>query len=166
MTAVDYDLKEADKIAKKEIYMRLSDFKNNPETIIPFFGEKTVTQWCEPSFQVFWMPTAQKNHGKLSKTGKSLLYGKLSDILQIYMRFFILLVYLGNIFYYVVNARRKKFNLLFICGITVIGGFLFHMIWEAKALYIMPYMIFSIPCGVIGLTYCFDYTYNFLGEEH
>lgn len=29
--------------------------------------------------------------------------------------------------------------------ITVFGGFLFHMIWEAKGRYILPYFVLMLP---------------------
>lgn len=37
-----------------------------------------------------------------------------------------------------------------ILPVMIIGGFLFSMIWEAKARYILPYYIAMFPMAVIG----------------
>ena len=34
---------------------------------------------------------------------------------------------------------------------TIFGGFLFSMLWEAKARYILPYLIYGLPLAAIGL---------------
>ena len=36
--------------------------------------------------------------------------------------------------------------------ITIIGGFLFHMLWEAKGRYILPYFVMMLPMAAVGLS--------------
>ena len=38
--------------------------------------------------------------------------------------------------------------------IGVIGGFLFHMLWEAKGRYILPYFMLMLPMAAAGLAEC------------
>ena len=35
--------------------------------------------------------------------------------------------------------------------ISIIGGVLFHMLWEAKSRYVLPYFILMIPMAAGGL---------------
>ena len=35
--------------------------------------------------------------------------------------------------------------------VTVFGGFLFHMLWEAKGRYILPYFVMMLPMAAVGL---------------
>ena len=36
--------------------------------------------------------------------------------------------------------------------ITVFGGFLFHMLWEAKGRYILPYFVMMLPMAAVGIS--------------
>ncbi len=152
----EYDFDKADEVAKENIKDRIEDFKEHPGKILPFFNEKVATQWCEPSQQVFWMVSVTDNHGELSKFGKNLLTGKIRENLTHYFRVLLLLILAGNIVFYIRSFKRKDF-FIFVFGVYVIGGFLFHAVWEAKALYILPYLVISAPCGIIGINYFFEY---------
>lgn len=41
--------------------------------------------------------------------------------------------------------------------ITFIGGFVFHIFWEAKGLFAMPYFLLLIPLCVLGYQYWREY---------
>lgn len=46
---------------------------------------------------------------------------------------------------------RKDSNILHhVLAITMLGGFFFSILWEAKARYILPYYITMFPYAVIG----------------
>ena len=45
---------------------------------------------------------------------------------------------------------KRQIQKLF-CLIIIIGGFLFHMFWEGKAQYILPYFIMVIPYSAAGI---------------
>ena len=34
---------------------------------------------------------------------------------------------------------------------AVLGGFLFHTLWEGKSQYILPYFICMLPCAAAGI---------------
>ena len=43
---------------------------------------------------------------------------------------------------------NKEYILL---DLVFLGGFLFHIMWETKSRYIIPYIIILIPISVIGI---------------
>ena len=52
----------------------------------------------------------------------------------------------------VVYQKRKDMSLdLALLLIIFIGGFLFHLLWEAKSRYILPYIIAIIPIASIEI---------------
>lgn len=52
----------------------------------------------------------------------------------------------------VLLQRRKNLSLEIIFLITIfIGGFAFHLLWEAKSRYIIPYIIVLIPIASIKI---------------
>ena len=40
--------------------------------------------------------------------------------------------------------------------LAVLGGFLFHTLWEAKSQYILPYFVCMLPCAAAGLAEALD----------
>lgn len=50
------------------------------------------------------------------------------------------------------RAQGPAAGLSFYMGmIAVLGGFLFHMVWEANSRYIFPYFLLLLPYAALGL---------------
>lgn len=69
-------------------------------------------------------------------------------ILNEYLKIYELAVIMGAIFY-LLHRRLETADCLF--AVVFIGGFLFHIFWEAASQYMLPYFIMLIPYGVLGL---------------
>jgi len=52
--------------------------------------------------------------------------------------------------------RMKRRTVLLILPVTVLGGFLYHMIFEAKSQYIFVYAMYLIPLAALGLAVLSD----------
>lgn len=146
----DYNTEETDKEAKKNIKSRLKEFKNNPKYAINFYWKKIESQWNNPTFQGFWIYNNRKSNVKQKKIVKKILVGdKTNKYICNYLNYFQTAVLVGALIYSTVNFRKIKLNNM-ILVITIIGGFLFHIIWEAKAQYTITYFILLIPYAVMG----------------
>ena len=83
--------------------------------------------------------------------------GKLAAPFIHYCNIYQLLVYGGSLICLLVLRRRPKqggyaAELPFYVGmIAVLGGFLFHMVWEANSRYIFPYFLLLLPYASQGL---------------
>ena len=111
---------------------------------------KITTQWCEPTFQTFWMLQAMDNHAEWSKVAKSIEKGKVNKIIFVIMKLYLIFIWLGNLAYLI--AKRKQLTIWnMLLQVAVLGGFIFHFLWEGKALYIMPYYVISFVAGVQGM---------------
>ena len=63
-----------------------------------------------------------------------------------------LLIY-GSILFLLLYRRKEKRSVeWYILLIGVLGGVLFHELWEAKSRYVLPYFICMIPMAAGGLT--------------
>lgn len=145
-----YDPDRAAQIGKDNIKERVEEFKNDPIMAAKFFGNKTVTQWCEPTFQVFWMSEAKNNHLKQPGITRSVMTGKINIILSSFMKIYLLFIWLGCFVYYTVNRKKMDiWSLIF--AVIIVGGFAFSLFWEAKALYIMPYFVAAMIPGIQGI---------------
>lgn len=148
-TESGYDTKIQAKLAKKEIGSRLEYFMENKEEAVRFFVEKCASQWNNPSFQGFWLIQTRASGNErpgwlrrlLSIDGSHILY-RLLDFLQ-------MLILFGAVLYLILCKKRAAHGFL-LCESIVAGGFLFHLFWEAKCQYTLPYFILFLPISIRG----------------
>ena len=86
-----------------------------------------------------------------SDLGESLYTGRPKQALESFMDCYQLLVY-GSILFLLIYRRKEKRGLeWYTLLIAVIGGVLFHELWEAKSRYVLPYFVMMIPMAAAGL---------------
>ena len=71
------------------------------------------------------------------------------NVLVQYMDTMETIIFFGTLIYIVINFKKIKFKEMFF-AIVFIGGFIFHIIWEAKCQYTITYFILIIPYAVKG----------------
>lgn len=149
-TESGYDRKLADAVCKQEIGSRLQHFISHPAYAIRFFQQKQLSQWNEPLYQGYHFSQNYSDEA-IPQEGTFLAWLEehfmlllgICDKLQ-------LILYLGMLFYFIFAVKKDSDMLQHILPAMIIGGFLFSMIWEAKARYILPYYIAMFPMAAIG----------------
>lgn len=151
----NYD--EANEKSKESIKERIEVFKNNPKYALEFYYKKTVSQWNNPTFQSVWVNQNRKTEVKKNRLVNSILKNnKMGKALVEYMNILQSLILFGVLMYFVLNYKKIQ-TLELIFPIVFIGGFLFHLIWEAKCQYTITYFILLIPYAIVG--------YKIIGEK-
>lgn len=80
---------------------------------------------------------------------------KLIQPLTFYQKAWIMLVCACTIAILLQNRKDISLEVLFLITIFI-GGFAFHIIWEGKSRYIVPYIIALIPVISIGIKFNLD----------
>lgn len=169
------DIYAINKQAKKDLLERLDAFVRHPKYAMSFFVRKTISQWCEPTFQSLWLqevrnPTAVDNSMYEFMTA----YGHRSfrNAFIYVMNILQSLVYIGS-FFYLVFYKKEKGIFPLIGMLIFIGGFAVHLFWEAKGQYTLPYFFLLLPYGIFGLHYlidtmsaCLEEIFNRLAVHH
>lgn len=137
-------------LAKENIGESIQFFTSNPGEAARFFTRKIASQWNNPTFQCYWItqtrsdsiyPSAWTSFVS-SKTGEALGTGFL-NLLQ-----FVLLA--GAVLYCVFSWKKFEQGPLLMLAMIFVGGFLFHLVWEAKAQYTLSYFVLLIPFAMAG----------------
>lgn len=148
----DCDPVVSDAIAREAITESLQHFQKDPVYAARFYLRKTLSQWNEPTYEALWVN--QFHSGDFSTIVQSIYEGKLYRVLSEYMNLFQLLVF-AAVFAGLLIGRKgeKRWQLteLFL-PMVILGGFLFHTIWEAKSQYIFPYFVCMLPGAAAGLS--------------
>jgi len=140
--------------AKAAIAERLDYFADNPGEAVSFFSEKLRSQWNEPSYDSIWL-----NQVFVSYSEKGGLYKLLCDkgegLTVGFMNQHQQLVFLGMLLG-VLALIKKRDILSCILPLVILGGLMYHLLFEAKSQYALPYFILMMPVAAMGLSAFFE----------
>ncbi len=146
--------------SREAIRARLDYFRQHPAYTAGFYLEKFLSQWTDGSYasrQATYAATANR-HPLVT----SLYEGDLSRIFLTYCNAYQNLLYGGAFFFFLTTQKRKMPLYQYLGLIGVLGGFLFHTIWEANSRYIFVYGLLLLPYGAKGLDILLQYGHTFL----
>lgn len=140
--------------AKQVISQRVGYFASQPAEALRFFSEKLRSQWNEPSYDSIWL-----NQVFLSFSQKGGLYTLCCDkgekltmsLMNQHQQMVMLGMLLG-----VIALFKKRDILSCILPLIILGGFMYHMLFEAKSQYALPYFILMLPVAAYGLAALFE----------
>lgn len=145
------------------IKSRINYFFKNPVEFLSFYAQKIGSTWLNPTFQTIWCslpgtryrwyPDYAHYLGYHEKV-LSMVGGNLYKIEENYFNIYQILIFIFasiGIF----KIARKNINKLklYLLPIIFIGGFLFHIIWETKAIYVIQYYFILLPYTAYGINY-------------
>ena len=145
MDSHDYDPKAADEFAREGIKKSVHKFMTDYGYANDFFYEKNTSQWNEPTCASLWVNLVVGRYndtepGKLCKAFLNTNGGDSHSSLAEYMNICHLFVFMAS-FAGVFVCFKKKDLFCSSLILIVLGAFLYHMIFEGKSQYIMPYYI-------------------------
>lgn len=125
----------------KKVYDRLKFFSTHLDYTFDFYIKKITSMWTENTYSA--IRNSITNDNKITNT--------YIGIITFYQKALLVLSSICSIIFLIKN--RKQLSLEIILLITIfVGGFAFHIIWEAKSRYIIPYIIILIPIASL----CFN----------
>lgn len=155
LEAAGFDEQQADALIHADLQTRLSELMNDPLYAVQFFHAKLTSQWGETTFESLWINKAGKHADGRSAMITALLA---DDTLSRYMDTYANTLYLAYALGLAAIAWRlirnqglmEIYGLLFLI-VAVFGGFLYHLLFEAKSQYLLPYAIMMMPIAAVGL---------------
>ena len=168
----------ANEISREAIAERLEYFGENPDYALSFYTRKFMSQWCDGSYasRQATLATFGGRHPilhSLYEGGYSKYFIEFCNLLQNQ-------VYFGVLWFAVRVCRRRQPGAgrdvetvqdtvgigsspgmqtgtrisglpVYLFFIAVVGGLLFHMIWEANSRYIFTYGLLLLPYAAAGI---------------
>ena len=141
--------------ASADLAARLSQMRADPRMTAAFFRDKLLSQWLEPTYSTMWYGNLCEKTGGLAQAvfaQDGLVRALLEGYMKISQQVFYILAVLGLIG----TLLTKRSVAQLILPLTILGGLLYHMIFEAKSQYIYVYALFMIPLAARGLCMCGD----------
>ena len=147
---------EMEKAAALEMLAaRLREFAADPAGAWAFFREKCLTQWAEPSYDILWYGAVCGKSGRFNGLAHAIFRDSspVRALLTGYMNAFQQAAYVLALIGTCGMIREKRIGAAqLMLPVTILGGFLYHMLFEAKSQYIYPYMLLLLPLAAKGLS--------------
>lgn len=141
----DYDPQAAAEAGKEKLRENLEQIRGNPGRAWQFLLDKTVSQWCDPMYQSVWSGPLE-NCGQETYTDwlRSLYSGEsVERSISGCMKLLCQVIWAMAAMYLILN--RKADTTWELMYLYMIGGLLFHTVWEGKSQYTYPYLYVLIP---------------------
>lgn len=144
----------ADEIARETIQERLHTFSHHPCYAGKFYLRKFVSAWNDPQFDSqIKMEWGSRHVENLNPVAKWMIYGSGRAVLYWIMNL-LHFVILAAAFIGVIHAlcsRDPRNRLALYLMLPVLGGMLFHLLWETQARYMIGYYSLLFPLAAIGV---------------
>ena len=148
-----YDTKKEDAAAKEELKAYLELYRNDSKSLVSFLSKKVASQWNNPEFQCFWITNVRGSNIRQSSLITGILSVKDNSAHMNYLNILQSLILFGSMLYAIDASLRKAFAGTTVLPLTFIGGFIFHIFWEGKCQYTLPYFMILIPLCIMGYYY-------------
>lgn len=144
----DYDAEFTKEAANEVIRERVKYMLSHPRYALYFYGRKNASQWNNPSFQCFWIYKHKLSDGDRMTWAYDVI-GNNRGLVQ-FLNILQSLVLGGTLLYLLLNWKEMQLMQLLL-PICFLGGFFFHILWEAKSQYTMSYFPLLIPYMIMGI---------------
>ncbi len=133
---------------KAYIKERMKEFLSDPKEAFSFFAGKEASEWNDPEFQGLWINRIMEHGTRYPRYLNFLMSERGSYAFTLSAGVFQFLILAGAVL--TVCFSKSKNDTAFLFMMILLGGFLFHTFWEAKAQYTLPYFMLLIPPAVWG----------------
>ena len=139
--------------AKRFLAGRVQEMRQHPAQALRFFRQKLYSQWNETTYESLWI-----NQVQLSFSEKGRIYdlvcGRGGRFTANLMNQVGQLVFLGALTGVPGLLRRRRIRQCLL-PLIVLGGLLYHLLFEAKSQYALPYFVLLVPLAAWGLSRLF-----------
>ena len=126
---------------KEEIKERLQYFVKNPGYTFKFYIDKITSMWTENTYSAV----------RVNAIGPYEFLEGMTESLLFYQKMLLVLTSVCTLVVLIQNRKNISLDIIFLLTIFI-GGFLFHILWEAKSRYIIPYIVVLIPIASIQIS--------------
>lgn len=154
----EFDPQEAARRGEKKLKERLNVMKEDPAYAAVFFGKKISSQWSEPTYESLWIQQNRTSDTTPPAIISKLFFagGRLSEGYVFFCNLFQSFLYFFSLLF-VIGKWKKVTIPELLLPVIFIGGFLFHILWEAKGQYTLPYCLCLLPMCVWGYGYLLEW---------
>lgn len=161
----NFSKEKSAEIATENLKNRLEYLLQNPSYTWNYFTNKLQTTWLNPTFQVFWCSTPStlldidpvyNSRIAPEKLLISIICGTAQKIEERIMDVFQIIIFISAGITLILFSKKGDLKKALL-PLTFLGGFIFHIIWETKAIYVIQYFYIMLPFAAYGIYTLFKF---------
>ena len=131
---------------------RVKYLLQNPIYTVKFYAKKLITTWAEPTLEYGFYNSKYPQEVNIEEhfVANHVLNGRFYELSKVYQKALVYIIFIGVAITIFTNRKKLDKEILLLI-LTFLGGFGFHILWETKSRYIIPYIIILIPVSVVGI---------------
>jgi hypothetical protein len=135
----------------EDISERLDVFTEDPAYAYWFYQDKFSSQWNESTFESIWVSVVCEPVGERGVLYTSMYDGRWPGVIyEKAMNYVLQFIYAGFLLsVFILLKKRKTEQLVF--PIIILGGILFHLLFEANVKYTLSYLPLFAPLAAYGI---------------
>lgn len=151
-----YDAKAANALGRESIAESIKGYWQNPKAFVEFFVEKTTAEWTQGDCAAFYSskePFYKRRADKVNDIFYNNGYQKYLKEMDYYRGILYALLFLFSIGWNI-TVWKKEFQVgdaESALVLTIIGGFIFYILWEGGSRYVLPYLVCMIPLAALSI---------------
>lgn len=148
------DGQAADEEAKKDLQARKEKFMSDGVYLCEFFGKKILSQWNEPSYESLWVSQVKTHYyGEVESYSwlDKVYNGTWGQALYTYFDLYHMIVFVLFCVAMVALLLKRCGPETIMLITTLLGGFFYHLLFEAKSQYSLTYFILIVFFAAYGL---------------
>lgn len=145
----DKDSAAAAAVAREALTKRMQEFRQEPGEALAFFNRKFLSQWNEPTYEVIWNNNVR---GHFTEPGRlyTLLCREGEGTIKSLMNGYQQLIFCGLCLALAALLRRREPQTALL-PLMLLGGMLYHLLFEAKSQYSYHFFLMMVPLAAYGL---------------
>ena len=146
-----YDLEKTKAQIRTDALEQLDLFLHRPRYLASFLFHKVTSQWNEPMYQSIWASASGKRTAPAADWVTSLGTGRAAHTVEAVFNQIMQIVYVGlTVGLFALTRREHSRPERTLIPVVLIGGVLYHAMFEAKAMYSIIYVPLMLPFAAFG----------------
>ncbi len=147
----EHDPERQKEMALETVKGELGHFYHDTNYAKAFFILKLASEWNNPTFECHWINQICDHDGIHSELVETINSDGASGVFYGYLDGLMLMILVGALSAFWLKDSKEYSNCDLIMATIFVGGFLFHIVWEAKGQYVLSYFVLLFPYAIIGL---------------
>lgn len=137
---------------RQSVSLKLDNFSKDLGYTIDFFSKKILSQWNEPTYESIWVSKVKEHSSEINGIGNSVYNKSLGQLLELHFNFYMQILFSLFAIGICILIIKKQTNIqTVLLPLVLLGGFGYHLLFEAKSQYILTYIILMIPTAAYSL---------------
>lgn len=151
----EFDGDKASESGWKDIKERVKELAGSDSERAYFFTTKTLSQWNDPLYESIWVSETRPSEIERGEFVNSMYTGNVGTAVLNFANFYQSLIFVfatAGVFIILMKKKMRQNTFCAVLPLVFLGGFFYHLLFEAMPQYNVTYFTLFIPLAAYGFS--------------